>query len=146
MLGEVISAIGRAFAPIDLELALANAIANPIEAHVDDFGPLLLDGVGGDTAGSVIVGGHGSGRLWMAHFFEGNAEGTCFLAIMEQGAEFGFGSAGQDFTHDVAENMDGAVGLVGAVGLGGLAGQEKVAGSARASFDDGEIRGVAFNG
>ena len=30
---------------------------------------------------------------------------------MEEGAEFGFGSAGKDFAHDVAENMYGTVWL-----------------------------------
>ena len=65
------------------EVALADSIADPIEARVDGFGPFLFDGVGGDAAGGIIVGGHRGGRLWVAHFFEGNLQRTGFFSIME---------------------------------------------------------------
>jgi hypothetical protein len=31
---------------------------------------------------------------------------------VEESTEFGFGGAGQDFAHDVAQDVDGAVGFV----------------------------------
>ena len=71
--GEVVSAIGVAFVPENFKLALADSIADPIESHVDGFGPFLFYGVGGDAAGGIIVGGHRGGGLWMAHFLEGNS-------------------------------------------------------------------------
>ena len=45
MLGKIIGTIGFAFIPENLELALADAIADPIKAHIDGFGSFLLDGV-----------------------------------------------------------------------------------------------------
>ena len=37
MFREVISTIGLAFTPVDFELALANAIADPVLTHVNGF-------------------------------------------------------------------------------------------------------------
>ncbi len=37
MFGKIIGMIGLSFAPIDCELALSNAIANPVEALVNCF-------------------------------------------------------------------------------------------------------------
>jgi hypothetical protein len=37
MFGKIIGTIGLSFAPIDFELTLSNAIANPVEAHVNCF-------------------------------------------------------------------------------------------------------------
>ena len=70
MLGKIVSAIGLAFGPENPELALANAVADPIKTHVDGLGPLLLDGVVRNAAGSVVVGCDGSGWLGMPQFFE----------------------------------------------------------------------------
>jgi hypothetical protein len=36
----------------------------------------------------------------MSHFFEGCSDGTCFLAVVEEGTEFGFGGAGHNLAHD----------------------------------------------
>ena len=74
--------------------------------------------VGCDATGGIVVGGHGRGRLWMPHFFEGDAQGAGFLAVVKERAEFSLGSAGEDFVHDVTENMDGAVWFEGG-GRGG---------------------------
>ena len=41
----IIFQIGYAWLPVDEELALAGAVADPAEAHVDGFGSLLFDGV-----------------------------------------------------------------------------------------------------
>ena len=51
VLGKVISAVEGAFAPINVVLALANTVADPVEAHVNGFGAALLDGAIG-KAGS----------------------------------------------------------------------------------------------
>ena len=63
--GEVISAIQFGFAPIHVILALSDAIADPIEAHIDGFGPLLFDGVIGEASGGGVVGFDGSGWLYV---------------------------------------------------------------------------------
>jgi hypothetical protein len=41
---------------VDDELALAYAVADPVEAHVNGFGALLVDGVIGDHSLSVWMG------------------------------------------------------------------------------------------
>jgi hypothetical protein len=38
---------------------------------------------------------------------------------VEKRNEFGFSCRGEDFTHDVAENIDGSIGFSGRSGLGG---------------------------
>ena len=41
----IVGQIGYAWLPVDEELAVAGAVADPVEAHVDGFGELLFDGV-----------------------------------------------------------------------------------------------------
>ena len=82
----------------------------------------------------------------MAHFFKGNTEGTRIFAVVEKGAEFGFGGTGQDLAHNVAEDVDGSIGLERTGGRGRLAGGEKISGGARSSFCIREIRRVALDG
>jgi hypothetical protein len=37
MLGKVIRLVEYAFLPVDVELALAHAVADPVEAHINSF-------------------------------------------------------------------------------------------------------------
>jgi hypothetical protein len=71
--GEVVSHVGGAAFPVDNELALADAVADPVEAHVNGFGAFLSDGVIGDAHGILVVGLDGRGRLGMAQLSEGGA-------------------------------------------------------------------------
>ena len=109
MFGEVDGAFGLAFAPIDLKLALAYTIADPIKPHIDCFGPFLFYSAGCDAACGIVVGCHGCGWLGVPHFFEGDAQRTGSFAVMEQSAYFGFGGARENLTNDVAQNVHGAV-------------------------------------
>jgi hypothetical protein len=53
-----------------MELALADVVMNPVEAHIDGFGVFLFDGViGEDASGGAVVSYNGCGRLGMAEFF-----------------------------------------------------------------------------
>ena len=49
MLGEVVGLVEAAFLPEDMKLPLANAVADPVKAHVNCLGSLLFDGVIGDA-------------------------------------------------------------------------------------------------
>ena len=69
VLGKELGTIGLSYAPVDLELALANAIAYSVETHVNRFRAFLLDSIGHDAAGGAIVCRHGGGRLWVTEFF-----------------------------------------------------------------------------
>ncbi len=80
----------------------------------------LLTVFGSNAAGSIIVGCHGHGRLWVPHFFKGNAERASFFAIVERAPSSA--SAALDKTslvHDMSQDVDGAIGLEGLSGLGG---------------------------
>ena len=70
MLGEIVRTIEDAFFPVDVKLALADSVADPIETHIDCLGALLFDGVVGNAGSSAIVGNDGRGRLRMAELFE----------------------------------------------------------------------------
>jgi hypothetical protein len=73
MLGEVIGSIVEAFASVNEELTIFDAIFYPVKAHVNGFGSTLFDIVVGDTGGNGIVGLDWGSRLWVAHFSEGSA-------------------------------------------------------------------------
>jgi hypothetical protein len=105
----IVSLVECSFFPIDVELALADSIAYPIETHVKGFGALLFDAVDGDTGCSAIVGKHGCCWLRVAHFFQSSSHGACFFAVVEEGSELGFGCAREYLAHDLAEDIDGTV-------------------------------------
>ena len=70
MFGEVVGQIVGTAAPVDKELALVDAVSDPVEAHVNGFGATLFDSVVCNAGGAGIVGLDGSGRLGMAHLGE----------------------------------------------------------------------------
>ena len=47
--GEVVRSIVVCFTPVDAEVALADAVTDPVEAHIDGFGSALLVSVIGDA-------------------------------------------------------------------------------------------------
>ena len=49
MIFSKIGLVGGTSAPVDVKLTLANAIADPIETHVNSFGAFLFDRVVGDA-------------------------------------------------------------------------------------------------
>ena len=58
MFGEVVSKIHRTGCPVDVKLALFNAVAKPIETHVDCLRAILSDGGVHDTVCGAVVGAH----------------------------------------------------------------------------------------
>ena len=73
VLGKIIGMIGLTFAPIDVELSLADAVTDLVKTHVNSFGSFLFDSVVGNAACSVVVSHNWCCRLGMAHLFEGDA-------------------------------------------------------------------------
>ena len=55
----------------------------------------------------------------VAKFGKSRAKWTGFLAVVEEGSKFGFGCRGEDLSHDMTEDVNGAIGLVVGVGFGG---------------------------
>ena len=125
VLGKIIGTVSSALAPVDLELALTHAIANPVKTHVDGFRPLLLDRIGSNATGSVVIGCDGRRWLWMAQFGKSDAKRAGLFAVVEQGSEFGFGCTRQDFAHYVAQDVHGTVGFEGIGWRGAMIGQRR---------------------
>ena len=70
--GEVFRNIHRTGCPADVELALFDTAAKPIETHVNCLRVILSDGGVHDTFFGAVVGAHGCRGLWVAEFNEGD--------------------------------------------------------------------------
>ena len=94
MFGEIVSEVVAAAAPVNIEVALLDAVLDPVEAHVDCLGATLLHGLVGDSGCTRVVSLHRSGALWVTHVDECGTKGGSIFAVEEKGAEFGFSGAG----------------------------------------------------
>jgi len=83
VLRAVVGKIANARPPLDDELAILDAILEPIGTHVNCFGPFLFDSSIEDAAGNTVVSCDDSGRLGPSHFMEGLSEGDSGLGIDE---------------------------------------------------------------
>ena len=92
-----------------MELALGNAVSEPVEAHANGFGSILLDGVVEDTIGSAVVGSDRGRGLFVSHFNEGDAVWDCHTGIQVACANFRFRSGGKDILHDGGHGVEGGV-------------------------------------
>ena len=68
--GVVFPKVGASGGPVNIEVALAGAIPDPVEAHVNCLQPSLLDGIVCKTNCCGVIDLHGSGGLVMSEFFE----------------------------------------------------------------------------
>lgn len=109
MFGGIIAQIQCTWGPINMELALADAVFDPEESHVHGFGALLFDGVVGNAVGCGIVGGERSGTLFVAKFFKGDSFRDSLLAIEKESCKFSFRSTCKDVLENFARDSDGAV-------------------------------------
>ena len=91
MFGKIIGIIVNAASPVYQKFALADPVADPIEAHVDGFGAALLDGRVGYSCCACVVCLDRCGRLWMAQIFKDCAQHGAVFCIDKEGTEFGFG-------------------------------------------------------
>ena len=101
MLGEVIGKVFITLLPVQAELILLDAPANPVEVHVKGFGALLAHVAGEDAIGGCSVGFDCYGRLRVVHFDEGCADENSLLAVEENSSSFGSCSG----SHDGADGL-----------------------------------------
>ena len=101
LLGEVVSKVVAAFAPMDDVLVLGNAVIDPIKMHVHGFGAALLDCVIDDARCARIVSLYWRGSLRVSEFEQCDTERRCILHLLEESAKllassviFGQGEAG----------------------------------------------------
>ena len=117
MLGQVVSFVGGAGSPVNDELVLEDSVPDPVEAHVDGFAALVLDGPVGKSHGGGVVNFNGGRWLRVAHFFEGDANWACFSGVEEGGTDFRFHGRAHDDGDDFGEGVDDSVGW--GIGVGG---------------------------
>ena len=85
MFREIIGSVKLAFSPHDVKLFLPDAVAYPVESHVNGFRPFLLHCVMGDSCGCGVVGDDWRRWLRVTEFFKANADGACFFGVVEDG-------------------------------------------------------------
>ena len=90
MLGEVIGNVFGSLLPIQAELIWLDAAAHPVESHVKGLGAFPAHVAGEDSVGGRAVGLDWGGRLRVAHFDEGCADGNSLLVVEENRSSFGF--------------------------------------------------------
>jgi len=100
MLGEVVSEVVAAFAPMDDVLVLGDAVFDPIKTHVHGFGAALLDGVFDDAQCARIVSLYWRGSLRVSEFEQCDAEWRCIFFVVKKRAGLGFSGRGQNRSHD----------------------------------------------
>ena len=81
MLGEVIGKVFSSLLRVQAELILLDAAAHPVKSHFKGLGAFLAHVAGEDAVGGRDVGFDRGGRLWVAHFDEGCADGNSLLAV-----------------------------------------------------------------
>ena len=70
----VVSEVGAAGGPVNIEVALAGAITDPVEAHVNRLLPFLLGSIVCKSHCCGIIYLHRSGGLGVSDLLEGRAD------------------------------------------------------------------------
>ena len=102
VLGEVIGKVFGSPLPVQAELILIDVADHPVESHAKGLGAFPVYVAGEDAVGGRAVGLDWGGRLRVAHFDEGCADGNSLLAVEENRSSFGF----------LGGSHDGADGLI----------------------------------
>ena len=79
--GEVIGKIFSSLFSVEAKLFLFDLTLNPVEVHVKDFGAFPAHVAHENAVGGYVVSLDWSGRLWVAHFNQGRADGNSLLAV-----------------------------------------------------------------
>jgi len=143
VLRVVVGKIANARLPLDDEVAVLDAILEPIEMHVNGFGAFLFDSSIEDAAGNTVVSCDDSGRLGPSHFMESLPEWDSGLCIDECRAGLGFGGGRDDVAHDASEDMEGSIERRGeAIEFIGMGAKPKETSGFGASIGLREIGGI----
>ena len=81
---KVVCLVLRTWFPKNLELALIDAVSNPIESHVDGFRSLLFYIVICDSTCCGVVNLDRGGWLWESHCLEAVPRGCGLFGIHEE--------------------------------------------------------------
>ena len=72
--GVVFPEVGASGGPVNLEVALAGTIPDPVEVHVNCLRPFLLDSIVRKPHRCGVIYLHWSGGLGMSEFLKGRAD------------------------------------------------------------------------
>ena len=81
--GEVIGKIFSSLLPVEVKIFFLDTTSHPVEAHVKCFGAFPAHVASEDAVGGCVVSLDWSGRLHIAHFNQGHADGNILLAVEE---------------------------------------------------------------
>ena len=81
VLGELIGKFFGSLLPVQAELILLDVAAHPVESHVKCLGAFSVNVPGEDAVEGCAVCLDRGGRLRVAHFDEGYADGNSLLAV-----------------------------------------------------------------
>lgn len=109
MLGEIIGEVVLTLRPGDYEVALSNAITDPVEMHVHGLGALLLDSVIGKAGSCIVVSLNWCRSLLEAEFLQSSTDGDSIFAVVEDACELVFGCAGHNLFQNVRRIENGAI-------------------------------------
>ena len=96
MLGEIIGTIIFAGSPIEEKLTLTDAIFNPKETHIHCLSTALLDGIGENSDGTLVIDLDRSSGLRMSHLDQCLANGETLFSVGKYRRNFGFGGGRHD--------------------------------------------------
>ena len=109
MLGEIVTKVSAAGFLINEKLTLLGAVLDPIEAHINDFGPFFLYGAICKNLRGRIVDMDWSWWLWVPEFLEGSAYRHILLAIVKSGTDFSLSGGRHHVVKDHGDCMYRAV-------------------------------------
>jgi len=140
----VVGKIANVRLPLDDELAILDAILEPIETHVNGFGAFLFNRSIEDATGNTIVSCDDSGRLGPFHFMESLPEWDSGLGIDESRAGLGFSGQIEDVAHDASKDMESPIEWHGeAMEFVGMGAKPKETSRLGASIGLREIGGIS---
>ena len=83
MFGEVVRSIVVCFTPVDTEVAVADAVTDQVEAHIEGFGAELLDSIIGNACCVIVAGINYCWRLRVLKCEKSCSDGGSLFSIEE---------------------------------------------------------------
>ena len=144
MFGKVVREVFLARVPSYIDIFSCDLVCDPEETHLHGARTLFFDTVIGDAGGCFVIAVHWCRRLGMAQFFKDEPHNFSFLAVQEEGAEFGLRGRGDHEFEDTTKNHDCPIEgdrlVAGRVGT-----KEKLAGDAATSVGFRQVGCVGVN-
>ncbi len=90
----------------DCEFAVAHAVADPMESHINGFASILFDRISCNADRARIITHEHSRGLRVSKVGEDSSKTSGMLGTSEDSSVFGFASTGDDARNDGGEHLD----------------------------------------